>query len=172
MKETTKMLVNEHKNILKVVDALVKECDAIDSGKKIDKDFLQKIINFIRNYADKLHHSKEENILFKEFYKSQNIIYNPEKPKPYEREHEQGRNFVKKMMEGLEKDNKKEIIENARAYAKLIRQHISKEDNALFPTIEKALGDRESEMIREFRKVDNDKKEEIERQIKFVKSIN
>ena len=69
MKNPTKILSDEHRHILKVISALAKECDAIESGKDLDKDFFEKAVDFIRNYADKFHHSKEEDIFFVELNK-------------------------------------------------------------------------------------------------------
>jgi hemerythrin-like domain-containing protein len=69
MKKPTKILSDEHLNILKVIEALSQECDSIDSRKELDKDFFKNAIFFIRNYADRFHHAKEEDILFKELCK-------------------------------------------------------------------------------------------------------
>ncbi|MDP3026300.1 MAG: hypothetical protein Q8N63_01225, partial [Nanoarchaeota archaeon] len=66
MEKPIQILIDEHKNILKVIQALENECDSLESGKKIDKIFFEKSINFIRTYADKFHHAKEEDILFVE----------------------------------------------------------------------------------------------------------
>ena len=61
MKPTT-ILSEEHKHILSVIDALSKERKNLESGKELDKDFFSKAIDFIKNYADKFHHAKEEDI--------------------------------------------------------------------------------------------------------------
>ena len=70
MKTALQMLSNEHQNILKVVDALLKECNTLELDKPINNDFFLKSIDFIKNYADKFHHAKEEDILFQEFIDS------------------------------------------------------------------------------------------------------
>lgn len=61
MGKITKILSDEHKNILRLTKLIEKECE---SGENINKDFFIKAIYFIRNYADKFHHAKEEDILF------------------------------------------------------------------------------------------------------------
>jgi len=61
MSTVLKILSDEHQNILKITNALLKECDSLQSENEIDKDFLKKAIDFIKGYADKLHHAKEEN---------------------------------------------------------------------------------------------------------------
>ena len=69
LKKPTTILSDEHKNILCVINRILKECGKIDSGGNIDEAFFQKAVSFIKNYADKFHHAKEEDILFMELNK-------------------------------------------------------------------------------------------------------
>jgi len=133
-----KLLSDEHQNILKVIDALLKECDVLASGKEINKDFFKKIIEFVRGYADKFHHAKEEDILFVELSKDEAQMHcNPTQQMLYE--HDLGRNFIKELEEGVKNNNKNKIIENARGYARLLQEHIFKEDNVLYSMADEAL---------------------------------
>src|SRR3989338_3103473 len=123
MKTALQILSEEHQNILKVIDALMKECDSLKSVDKIDKVFLKKIIDFIKGYADKFHHAKEEDILFVELCKDEMQMHcNPTQQMLHE--HDLGRNFIKELKKGIEIDNKDKIIENARGYAYLLKDHI------------------------------------------------
>ena len=134
----TKILSEEHKYILKVIDALNKECGALQSGRSIDTNFFRNAIDFIRNYADKFHHAKEEDILFKELCKPQVGMHcNPVEQMLHE--HELGRNFVKEIEKGLSENNRNKIIENTRGYTGLLQEHIYKEDNILYPMADEAL---------------------------------
>ena len=47
----TSILSDEHVHILKVVNALVKECDVLRAGKQLDKIFFSKAVDFIRHFA-------------------------------------------------------------------------------------------------------------------------
>tara|TARA_Y100000310_G_scaffold127274_1_gene126355 strand:+ start:27315 stop:27857 length:543 start_codon:yes stop_codon:yes gene_type:complete len=156
MEKTTKILVDEHKNILKVVDVIEHECDLVESGKKLDKDFFIKAIYFIRNYADKFHHAKEEDILFKELLKDsvqERLHCNPIEQMLHE--HEKGRNFVKLTETGVKKGNSKKVIEDARNYINLIRDHIYKEDNILYPMSDEALDKKtQKDILDRFSKAD------------------
>ena len=76
MNTPTKILAEEHQNILKIIDALLKECDALKLGEEIDQDFFKKAIEFIRGYADRFHHAKEEDILFVELACTPNLGHN------------------------------------------------------------------------------------------------
>lgn len=145
MKKPTKILSDEHKNILKFIDILDEKCDNAEEGK-VDGEFFKKAIEFIRNYADKFHHAKEENILFKELCKDEVEMHcNPIDQMLYE--HEQGRGFVKGMEEALKKNDKEKIIENTRGYIQLLRDHIFKEDNILYPMADQALSEKTQKLI-------------------------
>ena len=125
MNTLTKILSDEHQNILKLIDMLQKECDALESGKKIDKDFFGKAIDFIQNYADKFHHAKEEDILFVELCKDTARMHCNPVPQML-MEHDMGRDFVKKMKEGLEKSDKEVLVEGARICAVASRTYLQR----------------------------------------------
>ena len=170
--EISKILSGEHENILKVVDALESEIGKLNN-KNINALFFRKVIDFIRNYADKFHHAKEEDILFKEFNKCAEegrVHCNPVEQMLVE--HDEGRRCVKMMELGLDENNKEELIKGSGGYINLIREHIFKEDNILYPMIEETLGDKpKKSIIAQFNKINNLKKREIERFEKFVKEI-
>jgi len=170
--ETTKILSDEHENILKVVDVLSAKCDN-SFGKEIDKKFFLDVVDFIRSYADKFHHAKEEDILFKEFCKSAEdgkIHCNPVEQMLYE--HDIGRGFVKQIEEGVKENNSKKIIEGARGYASLIREHIFKEDNILYPMADEGLDEKtKKKMLEQFQEIEKSRKKDKERYLNFVKTI-
>ena len=156
----TKLLTEEHGNILKVVEMLEEECNSLRE-KSIDRDFFVKVIDFIRNYADKFHHAKEEDILFKEFCKAPDLHCNPVDQMLYE--HDLGRNFVRGLEAGLNKNDKKQIIKNARGYISLIREHIFKEDNILYPMADEVLGKIVQEsMAKQFAQIGEERKRKYE----------
>src|SRR3989338_6823399 len=155
----TKILSEEHKNIIKIIGALNKECDSLESGKQLDKEFFKKAVDFIKNYADKFHHAKEEDILFKEFNKSQSHC-NPTEQMLYE--HDLGRNFVKGMEQALKENNKEKLMENARVYSQLLQEHIYKEDNILYPMADEALNEKTQKSILEkFKKLEKNKEKHL-----------
>lgn len=127
----TKILLDEHQNILKVVRLITSA-----SGNR-DKKFFEAIIDFIKNYADRLHHGKEENILFPALCQNPNMHCDPTMQMRYE--HDEGRKFVKGMEDGLQDELWPEVIQNAHGYADLLNNHIFKEENILFPMAEDAL---------------------------------
>lgn len=167
----TQILSSEHQNILKIVDALVKECEDLESGKELDKKFFVKAIDFIRNYADKFHHAKEEDILFAELCKdTAQMRCNPIPQMLFE--HDLGRNFIKNMEDGLNENDNKKVMENARGYAQLIREHIFKEDNILYPMIDEALNTEIQKSISDkFRQVETEFDAEIKKCLSMVEEF-
>jgi len=146
MKNITKILSEEHQNILKVINAIIDECEELKTGKKLNPDYFQKAIVFIKDYADTFHHSKEEDILFKIMLENADGLHcNPIPVMLHE--HDAGREFVRGMEDGLKDENLEKLIENAEGYCHLLNDHIYKEDNILYPMAEDAISDEQKEII-------------------------
>jgi len=137
-------LVDEHKLILRMISLLEKNAALTVAGKYSNWQFYLDGVDFIRNYADRFHHAKEEDVLFEA------LITNgmPRANSPIAAmlmEHDQGRAYVgameKAAQEALAGQSGREsiIAENALAYAELLREHISKEDDILYPLAERVL---------------------------------
>lgn len=171
MKTALQMLSDEHKNILAVIDSLLRECDSIESGNKIDKNFFKKAIGFIEGYADKFHHAKEEDILFVELCKDEVQMHcNPTQQMLHE--HDLGRNFIKELKKGIEKDNKDKIIENARGYAHLLKDHIFKEENILYPMADESLSPSiKNDILNKFKEVEMELDKEKDKYLLFLKEL-
>lgn len=142
--DITAIMVKEHQLILRMIALLEKNVGSMEQGRFRNWQFFLDAVDFIRNYADRFHHAKEEDVLFVE------LINNgmPEKQSPIEAmhiEHDQGRAFVRAMAEAAERALAGEagqipaIAENAAGYIELLREHIDKEDNVLYPLAERIL---------------------------------
>lgn len=142
--DITAVMVKEHQLILRMIALLEQNVALMEQGRFRNWQFFLDAVDFIRNYADRFHHAKEEDVLFVE------LINNgmPEKQSPIEAmhiEHDQGRAFVRNMAEAAEKAVAGEagqiavIAENARGYIALLREHIDKEDTILYPLAERIL---------------------------------
>lgn len=171
MTKSLEMLSEEHKNILQVIDAVFKECDELEKGKKLDVDFFKETIGFIRGYADKFHHAKEEDILFRELSKDDVEMHcNPMQQMLYE--HDMGRGFVKDLKLGVELKDASAVIKNARAYGHLLQDHIFKEENILYPMANEILSSSvKDNMLKEFYDVDKRLAKEKEKYLSFVASL-
>jgi hemerythrin-like domain-containing protein len=139
-------LKDEHKVILRGIDLLEKGATCLEQGENLSAEFFRKSIDFIRNYADKYHHAKEEDILF---VRMGEIGFSPEMGPVAVmlQEHNQGRSYIAHMEQANERYAAgdisfiKDIIKNARGYAGLLRQHIQKEDLVLYPMAQNAFGE-------------------------------
>ena len=142
--DVTRVLSDEHQLILRMIALVEKNTALMEQGKFRDWRFFLDAVDFIRNYADRFHHAKEEDVLFLALVKNGM----PEKQSPIEAmhmEHDQGRAFVRAFEAAAEKALNGEagqipvIAENAKGYAALLRGHIDKEDNILYPLAERVL---------------------------------
>lgn len=142
--DVTQLMVEEHKLILRMIALVESNTRLMELGAFRHWKFFVDAVDFIRNYADRFHHAKEEDVLFKA------LVTNgmPEQNSPVAAmlmAHDQGRDFVRAMetaalraMDG-EPGQIPIIAENARGYVTLLRDHIDKEDNILYPLAERVL---------------------------------
>lgn len=128
-----KKLVDEHVLIKRLLALIPSIVEYTETSIKVDKDLILKCVDFIRTYADKYHHMKEEDILFKYVDNKAEIIQIMFK------DHDTGRGHVRQVVEGAEKGNKAQIKEHLLAYRELLTQHIKKEDEILYPWIDRQL---------------------------------
>lgn len=161
MSNITQILSVEHQNILRVLDAVLAKCDQIEKGETPNLAYFQKLISFIKNYADKFHHAKEEDILFTAMLENmENLHCNPIPVMLHE--HDEGRNYVKGMEEGMQENNTEKIISYTCKYCVLMQQHIHKEDNILYPMAENALTSGQKELVnKKYREAEAKIKDEV-----------
>jgi len=159
--EATDILMGEHRIIERVIAAIEIAASALEQGKAVRPEFFLQAADFIKNFADGSHHQKEEGVLFEAMIQNgMSAEGGPVGVMLYE--HEQGRAFTRAMRTAAQavKEGRLEeslsIVQNAMGYAKLLRQHILKEDRVLYPMAEQLLPvDRQHHMLEEFNQVDH-----------------
>ena len=62
-------LMMEHRLIEQMLNVIARALGRVDQTKSIDPYFVDTAVDFIRVYADRTHHGKEEDILFRELRK-------------------------------------------------------------------------------------------------------
>lgn len=139
-------MVSEHDNILRFNQVIQNACAEILEGRDICVDDFKDMIVFARTYADKHHHGKEEQILFKEMVAHLGAIGNNLITHGMLVEHDLGRLFVSELETALEDYTtnpstkvKLDIIANAIGYIKLLKRHIDKENEVVYTYAEKNL---------------------------------
>ncbi|AOT70228.1 hemerythrin domain-containing protein [Geosporobacter ferrireducens] len=132
------LMIEEHKHIKRVLGITRRACIQILNGTPVNYEAFYKIIDFVRNYADKHHHSKEEDILFKRMSEELGEVIAHGPIMGMFAEHDLGRLFISNLETALQKakagdaDARIDIIANAIAYTDLLYRHIDKEDTAIY----------------------------------------
>ena len=132
------LMVNEHKYILRMLKVVRNACFTIFKGKEISYEDFEQIIDFIRNFADKHHHGKEEKFLFKEMQLHLGKIGENLITRGMLVEHDLGRLFMSDLVDALQRvkngdeESKLDVISNAIGYAHLLTRHIGKEDEVVY----------------------------------------
>ncbi len=138
------ILVAEHDHIWLMLDKLDAKAADLTAGSSVPADFLSRALDFIARYADQCHHAKEEDLLFPLL---------SEKGIPVEggpigamlEEHGTARQLVRSFRESVARYGAGDtsvgpaMAEALRAYTALLRQHILKENEVLFPMAESVL---------------------------------
>jgi hemerythrin-like domain-containing protein len=144
MMQATDILMHEHGVILRVIGALEIETDRLAAGQDVRPGFFLDAADFIKGFADGCHHKKEEGVLFKAMI----AAGLPQQSGPIGvmlAEHEQGRLYTRGMRDAAnrlaagDETARAEVVNNARGYAALLRQHIQKENGILFPMADQVI---------------------------------
>lgn len=148
-----KELGQEHFHILQMIGVIRPVVQKLKSGEAVAKDHLQKIADFIVNYADKLHHGKEEAILFVELEKRQGV--NLALVNELVGEHGTGRDLIGGLKAALGKyePGKPEAYHVATSlshYGELIKEHIRKENGLFAQAMEMLSKEEQAKMVVRF----------------------
>jgi hemerythrin-like domain-containing protein len=144
MKLTTS-LSNDHRVIEQVLRCLLEMGARASATNAVDADSADSALSFLRTFADRCHHKKEEDVLFPALAGAGF----PPDAGPVAvmlEEHELGRLYLGRIEAAIRQARQgvPEAVENfaasVRSYVDLLTQHIAKEDNILFPLAEHVLG--------------------------------
>lgn len=154
--KATDVLKHEHRAIETVLDSLDRASDAVKEGKQVPSWIFADGLDFVRNFADRCHHGKEEDRLYPLFC-ARGL---PSEGGPIQVmlvEHDQGRGHVREAVAQYEKwvngdASAGTAMANAlQSYIELLREHIYKEDNILYPMGDQVIStDDDENMVEEF----------------------
>lgn len=143
---SVELMVMEHDNILKFIGAVENACCRMIEGGEVNTEDFEKMIYFARNYADKHHHGKEEQVLFAEMTQHLGKIGTNLIQHGMLVEHDLGRLHISDLEEAItlyreepKTIHKLGIISGASGYANLLKRHIGKENEVVYPYAEKSL---------------------------------
>ena len=156
MNSATQNLEKDHLHILKLIEVMEK------MAKQPEPTIahLEEVVELIRQFADGLHHAKEEQLLFPLMAeKGFSLQHGPIAVMLMD--HEQGRAYVKGMAEGIKLykngqiDASGQIYFNMQGYAELLTNHISKENNILFRMADNAFtNENQQTLLDQFQQID------------------
>lgn len=132
------LMMEEHTYIMRMLKVVRSACYKILQGETICYEDFDKMIDFIRNYADVHHHGKEEKFLFKEMVDNLGKLGSTMITHGMLVEHDWGRLFISELKEALQKvksgseESKLDVIANAIGYANHLTRHIAKEDEVIY----------------------------------------
>jgi hemerythrin-like domain-containing protein len=152
--------MEEHRVIERVLDCLERMADLGQKDGRIEAQPAREAVDFLRNFADKRHHGKEEERLFPVLEAGG---FSPDSgPTGVMRvEHVQGRELVGRVDTSIEgaaagqREDVETFVQAARAFVTLLRDHIQKEDHCLFPMADQALSpDAQEQLLKSFSDAD------------------
>lgn len=141
----TQQLAAEHRVIEEVLAALDRVVADAERTRVVPVTFLKQLVTFSRSFVDQCHHGKEERCFFPCLVK-RGV---PAEGGPIQvmlREHEEGRRLVGVIEDTLvrHEDGRAaldDVLGACRDYVDLLRTHIEKESQVLFPLGDAVMGD-------------------------------
>ena len=154
-------LMWEHRIIERMVLVLEEELNRMNKTGKADPRFIVSAVDFFRTYADRTHHGKEEDILFKLLESKMLDEIHVATMEELKEEHEYARATVGRLLEGRDMWVRGDIgaVEHRgaalKALAELYPVHIEKEDKRFFYPVMSYLSDEEQDqMLESFQRFD------------------
>lgn len=150
-------LMIEHRLIEQMLNVIQRTLENAEQTQAVDPYFVDTAVDFIRVYADRTHHGKEEDILFKELRKKQ--LSNKDRLLMDEliEDHMFSRNTTKALVEAnmrYRRGNEAALSELKTSLKTLVEfypTHIKKEDDVFFPASRNYFSEQEDQaMLVEF----------------------
>jgi hemerythrin-like domain-containing protein len=140
----TEELMHEHTIILHMLSGAEKLAQTVKETHAVDLNKVEKVIDFSRHFTDGCHHAKEEKHLFVRL----NELGMPSEQGPIAvmlHEHRMGRELIQRLESALisfrsgSQEAIDTICQTTSQYSELLRAHIAKENNILFPMADRLL---------------------------------
>ncbi len=124
--------------MLQILDKVAKK---LKTGDEVKKEDLEKIVDFLQNFADKCHHGKEEDFFFPSLQTNET---NKKLINELLGEHKISRDYIRQISESINDYHvnslsAERIALTSRRYIELLTSHIRKENLILFPAAQKEL---------------------------------
>jgi hemerythrin-like domain-containing protein len=154
-------LMIEHRLIERMLELIKREAARIRDTNEINPVFIDNAVDFVRVYADRTHHGKEEDILFRDLAKKDMTGEEKRIMDELVQEHILGRNTVRDLVDAKRRHFSGDssaldvVVDKLGFLVSFYPRHIEKEDKVFFPAMMKYLSVQEQErMLGEFREFD------------------
>jgi hemerythrin-like domain-containing protein len=150
----TQDLKHEHDIVKHALQIMDKLCDRVETGEKPNVEHITKLLEFLREFVDKCHHAKEEELLFPTMEHAAGQQVKPMITQMLA-EHETGRAHISGMKQAFadykagQPQAVSALIENARGYIMLLNSHIVKEDTILYEVADQILSPQQQQELAE-----------------------
>ena len=144
----SQIMENEHHCIENVIKALGRTASEVQEGRSPDLEMLRSAVEFLRIYADRLHHLKEEALLFPMLQNRGIATQNEENPLgKLNYDHERGRALVRALEDNIVDCDREwpgareSLVKTLTGICTLFVDHEQSEKNTLIPIADKILTD-------------------------------
>jgi hemerythrin-like domain-containing protein len=157
--ESTDILIAEHGLIRQALGSLSLARNKLERNGRPQKSFFEKGIDFCRNFADRFHHFKEENLMFGMLALKEECDLDSEMI-ALRYQHERNRHFIRQMENVLDPYADGDdiatttLLENLASYISLLKRHIHREDHLFFKMAERGFSDDEDIVLLEHFKIE------------------
>ena len=146
MSKAIQMLYDEHETITNAIDAARNAGQFLQKSANTYEKTVQDLISFFRNYGDNFHHQKEEEILFPEMKKKNELLADGVL-KEMTDNHEEFRDALKSIELSLQEKNYSRAQEQLMQYTEALLDHIAVENEEVFQIAESLFTEDEKEKI-------------------------
>lgn len=129
--KATQQLKDEHEAILMMLNVMEKMAQQLKQGQKGAEKDIPAVVDFLKGFADRCHHGKEEEILFPAM-EAAGIPRNGGPIGVMLHEHDAGRRLIKDMSAAIADAAPEHLAQAMQDYIELLRTHIYKENEILF----------------------------------------
>jgi hemerythrin-like domain-containing protein len=132
-------LMIEHRLIERMIDVIAWHSDRATKSGSVDPSFIDAAVDFIRTYADRTHHGKEEDILFRDLAQRDMSDEDSRVMDELIQEHKMARGVVADVVAANESYRNGDesalgpILDRLRQLVEFYPRHIGKEDRVFFP---------------------------------------
>lgn len=150
--EPLESLRNEHGLMRHFMDNMELAARMLEEDKRPPTEFFAKAVEFVRTFADGLHHHKEEHVMFTQLAQKHGGEMDAEIA-ALRSQHEVARNNMAEIasyLAGYDEGQPvpaSKILENTKAYCELMRKHVHQEDHVFFPKVKETMSAEEMDML-------------------------